>query len=95
MFDFDVNYLFMPYYENMMHTFGAENGLCSVLFCSQLTSTYKQVFFNNLRFSGAVVYTKAKKVNNTIYWYGYLDDDPSDERVIFNTINKVYYYFAF
>ena len=85
----------MPYYESSMHTFGAASDqLCSVLFCSELTSTYKQVFFNNMYFYGATVYTQAKRENNTIYWYGYVED-ASDQRAIFNTVNSIYYYFAF
>ena len=86
----------MPYYQNEMHLFGknANSNLCSVLFCSELTSTYKMVSFNNLNFVNATVYTRAKRETNTIYWYGYVED-ASDERAIFNTVNSIYYYFAF
>ena len=52
------------------------------------------VSFNNLNFVNATVYTRAKRETNTIYWYGYVED-ASDERAIFNTVNSIYYYFAF
>lgn len=96
MFDFEVNYLFMPYYNDEMHLFGKETGKnkCTVLFCSDLQSSYKAVSFGDMEFYAQTTYTRAKRENNTIYWYGYADN-VSHEVAIFNTTNVVYYYFAF